>query len=40
MAGASGSNRDMVVARTNESEERTRLVAINGDPGGYSDDFC
>jgi hypothetical protein len=41
MAGASGSNQDMVVGRTNESEERTRLVAINGDnaPGGYSDDF-
>lgn len=39
--GADESGDDMVVGRTNESEERTLLVATNGDnaPGGYAEDF-
>src|SRR5690348_13557825 len=39
MSGASHANDDMVVGRTNETEERTLLVAINGDPDGYQADF-
>jgi hypothetical protein len=39
--GADTSGDEMVVGRTNESENRTLLVAKNGDdaPGGYDDDF-
>lgn len=39
MAGSSQAGEDMEAGRTNESEERTRLVAINGDPDGYGADF-
>jgi hypothetical protein len=39
MAGSSHAGQDMEAGRTNESEERTRIVAINGDPGGYGADF-
>jgi len=35
MSGACGANDDMVVSRTNNSEDRTLLVAING--GNYED---
>lgn len=40
-SGASESGDDMVVGRTNTSEERTILVATNGEnaPGGYGEDF-
>jgi hypothetical protein len=40
-AGATESGDDMVVGRTNKSEERTILVATNGDnaPNGYEEDF-
>ena len=39
--GADESGEDMTVGRTNKSEERTLLVAINGEnaPNGYADDF-
>jgi hypothetical protein len=39
--GADESGEDMAVGRTNQSEERTILVAINGEnaPNGYADDF-
>jgi hypothetical protein len=39
--GADESGDDMVVDRTNESEERTILVAKNGEnaPDGYAEDF-
>jgi hypothetical protein len=39
VAGASGAGDDFEVGRTNESEERSLLVAINGDPDGYQADF-
>jgi hypothetical protein len=41
MSGATGSNEDMVVGRTNSSEERTILQAKNGEdaPNGYDSDF-
>jgi hypothetical protein len=40
-SGADNSGDDMVVGRTNRSEERTILVAQNGDnaPDGYAEDF-
>jgi hypothetical protein len=40
-SGADGSGEDMTVGRTNKSEERTLLIAINGDnaPNGYEEDF-
>lgn len=40
-SGAEESGDDMVVGRTNTSEDRTLLLAINGDnaPGGYGEDF-
>jgi len=40
-SGADESGDDMVVGRTNKSEDRTILVATNGDnaPGGYEEDF-
>jgi hypothetical protein len=40
-SGADESGDDMVVGRTNTSEERTLLLAINGDnaPDGYGEDF-
>lgn len=40
-SGADESGDDMVVGRTNESEERTILVATNGEnaPDGYAEDF-
>lgn len=38
-AGADSAGDDMVVGRTNESEERTILVAKDGDPGGYGEDY-
>jgi hypothetical protein len=40
-SGANSSGDDMVVGRTNRSEERTILVAQNGDnaPDGYAEDF-
>src|SRR5262249_49876743 len=40
-AGATESGDDMVVGRTNKSEERTILVASNGEnaPNGYEEDF-
>ena len=37
MSGASGANDDMVVGRTNNSEDRTLLVATNG--GNYEEGF-
>lgn len=37
--GADDAGDDMVVGRTNESEKRTLLIAIDGDPNGYQDDF-
>ena len=37
--GADEAGEDMTVGRTNKSEERTLLVAINGAPNGYADDF-
>lgn len=37
MSGASGTNDDMVVGRTNNSEDRTLLIATNG--GNYEDGF-
>ena len=39
--GADESGEDMTVGRTNKSEERTILLAINGEnaPNGYADDF-
>ena len=39
--GADESGEDMTVGRTNKSEERTLLIAINGEnaPNGYADDF-
>ena len=39
MAGASEAGDDFEVGRTNESEERSILVAIPGDPDGYQSDF-
>ncbi|MFD7920697.1 hypothetical protein ACFV3R_15910 [Streptomyces sp. NPDC059740] len=41
MSGATGPNEDMVVGRTNSSEERTILLGKNGEaaPNGYADDF-
>ncbi|MDQ6899332.1 MAG: hypothetical protein M3072_07480 [Candidatus Dormibacteraeota bacterium] len=39
MAGATGAGDDFEVGRTNASEERSLLVAINGDPDGYQTDF-
>ncbi|MBG6214243.1 hypothetical protein RCH23_003346 [Cryobacterium sp. CAN_C3] len=40
-SGAEESGDDMVVGRTNTSEDRTLLLAINGDnaPDGYGEDF-
>jgi len=40
-SGADESGDDMVVGRTNQSEERTLLIARNGDnaPDGYAEDF-
>jgi len=40
-SGADESGEDLTVGRTNKSEERTLLVAINGEnaPDGYADDF-
>lgn len=38
-AGATEAGDDFVVGRTNKSEERSLLVAINGDPDGYQTDF-
>ena len=37
--GADEAGEDMTVGRTNKSEERTLLIAINGAPNGYADDF-
>jgi len=39
MSGASEAGEDLEVGRTNKSEERTLLVATNGDPDGYQTDF-
>jgi hypothetical protein len=39
MAGATEAGEDFEVGRTNKSEERSLLVAINGDPDGYQTDF-
>lgn len=39
MAGADNAGEDFEVGRTNQSEERSLLVAINGDPDGYQADF-
>lgn len=39
MAGATESGDDFSVGRTNKSEERSLLVAIDGDPDGYQTDF-
>ncbi len=39
MAGATEAGDDFSVGRTNKSEERSLLVAINGDPDGYQTDF-
>jgi hypothetical protein len=39
MAGASEAGDDFSVGRTNESEERSLLIAIDGDPDGYQTDF-
>lgn len=39
MAGATEAGDDFAVGRTNKSEERSLLVAINGDPDGYQTDF-
>lgn len=39
MAGASEAGEDFSVGRTNESEERSLLIAINGDPDGYQTDY-
>ncbi|MEV4927067.1 hypothetical protein [Streptomyces roseoverticillatus] len=38
-AGADNAGDDMVVGRTNESEERTVLVAKGSDEDGYSEDY-
>ncbi len=40
-SGADESGEDMTVGRTNESDERTLLIAINGEnaPNGYEQDF-
>jgi hypothetical protein len=40
-SGAEESGDDMVVGRTNQSEERTLLIAINGEnaPDGYEEDY-
>jgi hypothetical protein len=40
-SGADESGEDMTVGRTNKSEERTLLLAINGEnaPNGYEEDF-
>ena len=40
-SGADESGEDMTVGRTNKSEERTLLIAINGEnaPNGYEDDY-
>ncbi|MCC3776138.1 hypothetical protein [Streptomyces sp. UNOB3_S3] len=38
-AGADKAGDDMVVGRTNESEQRTILVAKGGDDNGYGEDF-
>ena len=38
-SGADEGGDDFVVGRTNKSEDRTLLVAINGDPDGYQTDF-
>ena len=35
--GADEAGEDMTVGRTNKSEERTLLIAINGAPNGYAD---
>ncbi|MET9959393.1 hypothetical protein ABZ128_09965 [Streptomyces sp. NPDC006326] len=37
--GADEAGEDLTVGRTNKSEERTLLMAINGDPDGYQTDF-
>jgi hypothetical protein len=39
MAGATEAGDDFSVGRTNKSEERSLLVAIDGDPDGYQTDF-
>jgi hypothetical protein len=39
MAGATEAGDDFSVGRTNKSEERSLLIAINGDPDGYQTDF-
>jgi hypothetical protein len=39
MAGATEAGDDFEVGRTNKSEERSLLVATNGDPNGYQTDF-
>ena len=39
MSGATDAGDDFEVGRTNKSEERSLLVAIDGDPDGYQTDF-
>jgi hypothetical protein len=39
MTGADDAGDDFVVGETNFSEKRSLLVAIDGDDGGYQDDF-
>src|ERR1700730_1321302 len=39
MAGATEAGEDFEVGRTNKSEERSLLIATNGDPDGYQTDF-
>jgi hypothetical protein len=39
MSGAEEAGDDFSVGRTNSSEERSLLIAINGDPDGYQTDY-